>query len=188
VVSGKGLSWFRVTVMLKMPYKSCLFYTYPHPITRARDLNLELTLLTPSQPADSRGGSAPRRLKPTQPALPPTGPPSGRTRTLQPNYRAPPGAAENEPRRWNHRGIAGRSLHAWPWTSSRPWARNCSISGSSAPMAPCCCGKGGAPNRCLSRCCGYGVKTLIAAISMFGLPVSMGLAWSMTSRPMRSRA
>ena len=39
-----------------------------------------------------------------------------------------------------------------PWTSSKPWARQSSISGSSAPMAPCCCAKGGAPSRCSSHC------------------------------------
>jgi hypothetical protein len=59
VVSGKRLSWFRVTVALKMPYKSWSFCTCPHPVTRARDLNCDLTLLTPTQPTDSKGGSAP---------------------------------------------------------------------------------------------------------------------------------
>jgi hypothetical protein len=57
-------------------YNHYFLSTYTHPITRARDLNLELTLLTSIQHADSKGGSAPlasqthhTRLTPKRTAL-----------------------------------------------------------------------------------------------------------------------
>jgi hypothetical protein len=58
-VSGKRLSVYQGSSCNRSCWKHALFWPYPHPVTRARDLNWDLTLLTPTQPTDSKGGSAP---------------------------------------------------------------------------------------------------------------------------------
>ena len=58
-VSGKRLSVYQGSSCNRSCWKHALFWPYPHPVTRARDLNLDLTLLTPAQTTGSRGGSAP---------------------------------------------------------------------------------------------------------------------------------
>jgi hypothetical protein len=58
-VSGKRLSVYQGSSCNRSCWKHALFWPYPHPVTRARDLNWDLTLLTPIYPADSKGGGAP---------------------------------------------------------------------------------------------------------------------------------
>jgi len=58
-VSGKRLSVYQGSSCHRSCWKHARFWPYPHPVTRARDLNWDLTLLTPNQTADSKGGSAP---------------------------------------------------------------------------------------------------------------------------------
>src|ERR1700730_17690183 len=72
VVLGIATSWFQGSRLSKSPLKSSIFPAYPHPVTRARDLNSDLPLGTPIPSRRlKRGLRPPWRLKPTQPALPP---------------------------------------------------------------------------------------------------------------------
>jgi len=69
--------------------------TYPHPVTRARDLNWIFNILTPHPSPRLSGGSAPCRLKPTHPAHPHKERPPGELQN--PNTAPPPfGRRENE--------------------------------------------------------------------------------------------
>jgi hypothetical protein len=86
-VSGKRLSVYQGLSCHRSCWKHVLFWPYPHLVTRARDLNWDLTLLTPTQPTDSKGGSAPlaslthpTRLTPIRNAL--------RATSNQSHYRA----------------------------------------------------------------------------------------------------
>jgi hypothetical protein len=164
---SSGVSGYRVDRHSKMSQKHYGLHRYQHPVTRARDLNLELTLLTSIQHADSKGGSAPlasqphpTRLTPTRNAL--------RATPIIPLPRSPLRGRENKPKSWNNPAIAAPLLPLSPWTSSKPWVLQPLILASSTPIAPCCCGKGVALSRCLSHCFGYGAKISIAVISMGG--------------------
>src|SRR5712692_1880761 len=79
---------------------------YPHPVTRARDLNQELTLLTSNSTPGSKGGFAPlapqthsTRLTPKRSAL--------RANTKFKTITAPPpcGRRENKSRQWSRNQI-----------------------------------------------------------------------------------
>src|SRR5208283_3201462 len=58
-VSGERTSVFQGSSCRASCWKHALFWPYPHPVTPARDLNWDLTLLTPPQSTDSKGGFAP---------------------------------------------------------------------------------------------------------------------------------
>src|SRR5229473_5688999 len=80
---------------------------YPHPVTRARDLNQELTLLTSNPASRLKRGLRPLGASnPPNPPYPQKERPPGEHKN--PNTTAPPpyGRRENESRQWSRNQIA----------------------------------------------------------------------------------
>ena len=88
VVLGIATSWFQGSRLSKSPLKSSIFPAYPHPVTRARDLNKELTLLTSHPNRRLKRGLRPLSASnPPNPPYPHKARPSGEHK-IQKEYRA----------------------------------------------------------------------------------------------------